>query len=225
MTRTACVALLFAAMPALASGPPELVAKLSKPISLKDPIDATLDLALTDLADQHGLAGKILIDVPAFKAAGVEDVKAANVKLDKLTDVKLGTVLESLLSQVQGACLVRDTHILVTTRAARRAELGENGDDAAAAIRDAVPLVRLTFTDTPLRKALEELATRFDRTILVAPQAAEKADAAVTAKLVNVPLDHAVELLAEMAELALVKKGNALYVTTRERAEKMKGQR
>jgi len=226
MTRTACAAVvLLAATPTLASGPPELAAKLSKSISLKDPIDATLDLALTELADLHGLAGKILIDVPAFKAAGIEDVKAANVKLDKLTDVKLGTVVGALLKQVEGTCLVRDTHIIVTTRAARRAELGERDDDAEAAIRDAVPLVRMTFTDTPLRKALEELATRFDRTILIAPQAAEKADTAVTAKLVNVPLDHAVELLADMSDLAIVKKGNVLYVTTTERADKIKSQR
>jgi hypothetical protein len=223
MTRNASFFTLFVALsPALASGPPVLVAKLDKTVSMKGPIDAALDLALTELAEEHGLTGKILLDAPAFKAAGVEDVRATMVKLDRLNNVKLSTVIGGLLSQVDGVCLIRDTHILVTTRAARRAELGERDDDADAAIRDAVPLIRVTFTETPLKKALEELSTRFDRTILLAPQVAEKGDAAVSAKLINVPLDHAVELLAEMAELVLVKRGNALFVTTPERAATLK---
>jgi hypothetical protein len=223
MTRIVCIAaLVFAAGPAYASGPPELVSKLNKTVSMKAPIDAALDLVLTELAEEHGLTGKILLDVPAFKAAGVEDIRAAMVKLDRLNDVKVSTVLKGLLNQVDGTYLVRDTHILITTRAARRAELGERDDDPDAAVRDAVPLVRITFTDTTLRKALEELATKFDRTIVVAPQAAEKGDTQVSAKLINVPLDHAVELLAEMSDLALVKRGNALFVTTPERAAALK---
>jgi hypothetical protein len=223
MTRTLFVLALFVcAQPALASGPPELVAKLNKTISMKSPIDAALDLALTELAEQYGLDGKIHLDVPAFKAAGIEDVRGVMVKLDRLNEVRLSTVIDALLKQVDGACLVRDTHIVITSRAARRAELGENEDEGGAAIRDAVPLVRQTFTDTPLRKVLDELSTRFDRTIIVAPQTAEKGDTQVTAKLINVPLDHAVELLAEMAELAVVKRGNALFVTTPERAANLK---
>jgi hypothetical protein len=35
----------------------------------------------------------------------------------------------------------------------------------------------------------------------------------------NVPLDTAIELLADMVELKLVRKANVLYVTTPERAE------
>ena len=220
MIRPLCL-LLLATAPVIASGPPELITKLNKTVTLKEPIDAALDLVLTELCEQHGLTGKILLDVPAFKKAGVEDVRAAMVKLDKLADVKLPTVLMALLKQVDGCYLVKDTHIVITTTAARRAELGEKDDDAEAAARDALPLVRLTFTETPIRKVLEELASKFDATILLAPYVAEKGDFVVTAKLVNVPLDHAVELLADMAELAMVKRGNALYVTTRERAKEM----
>jgi hypothetical protein len=42
------VLLLAVPGPALASGPPELIAKLNKTVSLKVPIDAALDLALTE---------------------------------------------------------------------------------------------------------------------------------------------------------------------------------
>ena len=220
MTRSLCLLLLVAGS-AVASGPPELITKLNKTVSLKDPIDAALDLALTELADQYGLAGKVLVDVPAFKAAGIEDVRASMVKLDKLAEVKLSTVLEALLKQVDGCYLVKDTHIVITTKAARRAALGEKDEHAEAPARDAVPLVRMTFTETPIRKILEELADKFDATILLAPYVAEKGDAVVSAKLVNVPLDHAVELLADMADLVMVKRGNALYVTTPGRAKEL----
>jgi hypothetical protein len=220
MTRSFCFLLLVAA-PVAASGPTEIITKLNKTVSLKEPIDAALDLVLTEMAEQHGLTGKVILDTQAFKAAGIEDVRAAMVKLDKLADVKLATVLAALLKQVDGCYLVKDTHIVITSRAARRAELGEKDEDAEAAVRDAMPLVRMTFTETPIRKIVEELAEKFDRTILIAPYLAERGDALVTAKLVNVPLDHAVELLADMAELALIKRGNALYVTSRERAKEM----
>lgn len=220
MIRPLCL-LLLATAPVFASGPPELSTKLNKTVTLKEPIDAALDLVLTELAEQHGLTGKVILDAQAFKATGVEDVRAAMVKLDKLADVKLATVLSAILKQVNGCYLVKDGLIVITSKAARRAELGEKDDDAEAAVRDAMPLVRMTFTETPIRKVVEELAEKFERTILIAPYLAERGDVLVTAKLVNVPLDHAVELLADMAELALVKRGNALYVTSRERAKEM----
>jgi hypothetical protein len=219
MTRSIVLLTLFAA-PAVASGPPELITKLNKTVTLKEPIDAGLDLFLTEFAEQHGLTGKILLDAPAFKATGVENVRESMVKLDKLTDVKASTVLDAILKQVDGCYFVKDTHIVITTKLARRAMLGEKDEDDAP-VRDAVPLVRMTFTETPIRKALEELADKFDASILLAPYVAEKGDALVTAKLVNVPLDHAVELLADMADLSVVKRGNALYVTIPGRAKEL----
>src|SRR3954468_4236852 len=109
MTRSLCL-LLLATAPAFASGPPELITKLNKTVSLKEPLDAALDLVLTELAEQHGLTGKVILDARAFKAAGVEDVRAAMVKLDKLADVKLATLLAAILKQVDGCYLVKDTH-------------------------------------------------------------------------------------------------------------------
>src|SRR5947208_3286577 len=116
MTRIALFFAFFVVTdPVDASDPPDLVTKLNKSVSMKGPIDSALDLALNELAEHHRLTGKILIDVPAFKAAGVEDVRAEMVKLDKLESVRLSTILEGLLNQVDGTFIIRDTHLLITT--------------------------------------------------------------------------------------------------------------
>lgn len=196
-----------------------LQSRLDKVVSLKDPIDAAIDLALTELADEHGLQGKIVFNREAFKAEGIDDPLAVMVKLPKLTGVRLSIILDRLVGQINGAWVIRDGHLEITTATALRAETNVNESDPEAAFKRTMPVVRLTLKDVPLRKALADLANRCDRTVIIAPQAGEKGDVPVSAKFANVPLDTAVELLADMAELKLVRKANALYVTTPERAE------
>ena len=197
----------------------QLAQKLAKVIEMKDGIEAALDLALTELADEHGLQGKIVYDKEAFKTEGVDNVAELMVKLPKLTGAKLGTVLDKLLGQVNGTYLIRANLIEITTRAARKAELDLHESDPETLHRQSLPVVRMTFKEITLRTALDQLAEKYDRTIVVAPQVAEKADAQINARFVNVPLDTVVELLADMVDLKLVRKSNALYVTTPERAE------
>jgi hypothetical protein len=55
--------------------------------------------------------------------------------------------------------------------------------------------------------------------VLVDPRPAEKIKTGVTAKLKNVPLDSAVQLLADMADLKAVLQDNVLYVTSKENAK------
>lgn len=210
-----------AADPPVSNSDPErqLQLKLAKVVSMKDPIDAAIDLALTELAEEHGLQGKIVFCKEAFKAEGIDDPLAVMVKLPKLTGVRFCVILDRLVGQMGGAWVLRDGHIEITTAAAVRAEINVNDADPDAGFKRTMPLVRSTLKDIPLRKALEDLASRCDRTVIVAPQAGEKGDVQVSARFVNVPLDTAVELLADMAELKLVRKANALYVTTPEKAE------
>ena len=217
---TLALFLAFCASPLRASTVADpLAAKMDKVISLKDPIDVALDLALTELADEHGLQGKIHIDKAGFKADGIEDVAAAMVKLPKLTDVPLRVVFDKLLQQVNGTWIIRDKFIEIITVTAKKAELNLQDSDPETPHRLTMPMIRQTFRETPLSKALEELGTRYDKTIILAPQVGDKTDAAVSVRFVNVPLDTAVELLAEMVDLKLVRKANVLYVTTADRAE------
>jgi hypothetical protein len=81
-------------------------------------------------------------------------------------------------------------------------------------------LVQAEFDKRPLEEALKELADATECNILFDPRAAEKAKP-VTATLVNVPLETAVELLADMDGLKVVLRDHVLYVTTKENAEVM----
>src|SRR5260370_37947301 len=67
--------------------------KLDKPVHLKG-LDANTALkdVLEFLMDRYDVT--ILIDRSAFKPKRIEDVEAAPIRLPKLTDVSLGTVLD-----------------------------------------------------------------------------------------------------------------------------------
>src|SRR5205807_2469688 len=72
----------------------------------------------------------------------------------------------------------------------------------------------------PLGQALQELFHATGISVLVDNRVADKADkTAVTATLHHVPLDTAVLLLANMADLKAVAIDNVLYVTTKANAD------
>ena len=137
-----------------------------------------------------------------------------------MNNVRLAVILQKVLSRVpleDGATfLVRDRHIEVTTNAAVRAELG------LAKGERLLPLVQSDFDKVPLEKALKEMAQSTGMNIVLDVRSAEKAKLAVSASFTNVPVDTAVKVLADMAELRPVRLGNVLYVTSAENAERLK---
>ena len=75
---------------------------------------------------------------------------------------------------------------------------------------------------TPFAVAAKQLASDTGANLVIDPRLKEKANAAVTLKLEDVPLETAVRLLAEVADLRAVRMSNVLFVTTPERAEKLR---
>jgi len=75
---------------------------------------------------------------------------------------------------------------------------------------------------TPFATAAKQLAADTGANVVVDPRLKEKANAGVTLKLDEVPLETAVRLLAEVADLRAVRMSNVLFVTTPERAEKLR---
>ena len=82
--------------------------------------------------------------------------------------------------------------------------------------------VNVACNDTPFAAAAKQLAAETGANVVVDPRLKDKADAKVTLKLDDVPLETAVRLLAEVAELRAVRMNNVLFVTTPERAEKLR---
>jgi hypothetical protein len=78
--------------------------------------------------------------------------------------------------------------------------------------------VNATFDKFPLEEAARELADQAEFTVLVDSRAAEKAKTPVSARLLNTPLDTALRLLTDVADLRTVHLDNVLYITTKENA-------
>ena len=204
--------------------PEPLTSKLAKPVNFEgwtaDP-KMTLQEALDKLADQYGLTFDV--NEAAFKNDMIDDVLAkpvAEKPLPKMNHVSLRTVLDKILTRIPTQTgityVLRRNVIEVTTNAFLRPEIW--GADYPGPF---LPLVSADFQKRPLDEALKELADQADFNVLLDPRSAEKAKAPINARLSNMPLDTAVRLLANMAELKAYQVDNVLYVTTPENAARM----
>jgi hypothetical protein len=211
-----------ARLPALQPG--ELLAtKLKSQVDfggIDDP-KTTLIEALDQLAKVH----RISFDVneKAFKAEEVNDVLRTNIAEQPIPPMRttLATVLKKVLDRLPGKSgatyLVRRDVIEITTVAAVREEVWGKGHRGPF-----LPLVHLTANAWELDDALAYLAEQADRNITVDPRLGAKARTAITTHFLNQPLDAALFLLTEMADLAFVQIDATYHVTTRERAETLK---
>jgi hypothetical protein len=194
----------------------QLLANLRKTVAFRgfdaDP-KLTLQDALEHLADQYGLAFDV--NEAAFKAEANEDVLGRAVAEKALPPMPRTTpvaVLKRILSRVStasgAAWLLRGEHVEITTRSAIQAEVW-----GAEYTGPFLPLTHARFDKTPLADALKELADQTGFNVVLDPKAGDKAKTSVTARLTNLPLDTAVETLADMAGLQLSRSDNVLYVT------------
>jgi len=154
----------------------------------------------------------------------------------KMKGVRLETVLKRILARAQTPAgpvdyVLRREGIEITTARAKIAEFYRSanhppaGNDPLEEGPDAdqfrlLPLVQVQFTRTLLDDALHTLANATDQSIVLDPRANEEPKP-VTATLLNVPLDTAVELLANMAGLKVVTRDRVLFVTTKKNADAM----
>lgn len=89
-------------------------------------------------------------------------------------------------------------------------------------IRQVRQRVTVDCDGTPFATAAKQLAAETGANVILDPRLKDKAAAAVTLKLDDVPLETAVRLLAEVGDLRVVRMNNVLFVTTPERAEKLR---
>jgi hypothetical protein len=211
--------------------------KLAARVDLDGGFDANTPLveALGFLSDRHGLT--ILIDTEAFKAAGIQEIENQPVKLRKMKGVQLSTIIRLLASQAQATFVVRPDYVEITTPQKAATEIWGNvpapGEGLApleapskqpvGRPRPRMQLVQAAYDRRPLDEALKELSdTTGISIVLDGRRAGDKAKATVTATLSNVPLDTAVRLLANQAELKLIQLDNVLIVTTPENVKTLR---
>jgi len=208
---------------------PTVIDRLAKRIDFPgfDDPEEKLDTALDLLTRQSGLTFDV--NETAFRNDMVEKPLDQRVgAVPKMKNVTVERVLRKMLARLQvssGATfLVRRETVEITTGAAQVAEvwskeLHAEGDRTPR--QPQLPLVQAVFDKVPLSEAFKELARQSGINVVLDARVAEKARVPVTVRLVNTPVDTAVRLLADMADLKPFLVDNLLYVTTRENADRL----
>ncbi len=162
------------------------------------------------------------INEQTFDAGASFKEKKPNVVATQLRGQTLREFLNTTLGTMGAVALVRRGHIEIVSvdHAAKETKASvrlTEGETARAWLRD--PLVSAVVNEKPLNEAVAKIAETYDLNVIVSPQAGDARTAFVSARLMNVPADKALELLALQADLRVVKKGNAFVITSREHAE------
>jgi len=201
-------------------------------------------LTLGDFLEQISDTYNLTFDVNeiAFRADGgvpngdILSLPIAEKPIPRMAGIKVSTLLRKVLSRIPsqtGATFVfrpNLTLIEITTEAALREELQlhlpvSTGGDEDARVPALLPLVFISIDKAPLEDALKEISASTGYNIVLDRNKVNKEKAQVTAELSNVPVDTAVRILADLADMDVVKLDNVLYVTTRENAERLQKQK
>jgi hypothetical protein len=158
----------------------------------------------------------------------LDDARAANLRATRLDGLTLGSFLDVYfrgLSIPDVTYLVREDRIEITSREAAQKEAGlpeaieeakttgEPGEVVRAKARFNLPLVCVAVKDKPLGAVLKDLSRVYGLNVVVEPGAREALNAQLTERLLNVPADTALEVLAGQAGLSVVRKGNVFRIT------------
>jgi hypothetical protein len=170
----------------------------------------TLELADTPMADalrQLGEMAKVNIIWDRNVVFGNPDEMMVSLKAK---ETKLRSVLLTITGQHGLSFGIVGDHILI-------------GTEEAVNYRQLRQRVRIQFDGEALPKALADLSLQTGANIVLDPRAQAIAEKhKVILKLDDAPLESVVRLMAEVAGLKPVRLGNVLFVTTEDRAEKLK---
>ncbi|MFO0801729.1 MAG: hypothetical protein U0791_01215 [Gemmataceae bacterium] len=196
---------------------PDLLAKLRKPVELIPGDNVNLGELKDLIADKHGV--QVLINNAAFNMAVGENATGFQVEMPKAKGLPLGAVLKQVLSQRDATFLVRKSHIEIVPNSVAAKEAKVTPEEDGTVVLPV--LVSAVYKEKPLNEALADLAEEHDLTITVAPQAADNKAAFINARLLNVPADKAIELMAIQADLRVVRKGNAWLITSKDHEQEL----
>jgi len=228
MYRTMGVVGIAVGLAVLSSAAPPPKAPLSMVQKINQRVDfpgiddrtATLNDALDQLSKMSGTSFEI--NTQAFKMDGLAEVGRtplfeAPTPIPPMKNVRLSRLLRVILRRLpapSGATFyVHGDYIEITT--------GTFQAKAVWGVYEGphLPLINVVLDKRSLEDAVHELTDLSDLNIVVDTRAGEKAKTPVSARFLNTPLDTALRLLTDMADLSLVHIDNVLYVTTKENAE------
>src|SRR5262249_37699251 len=153
-------------------------------------------------------------DAQAFNAIGVQKVEEMPVQLPRMSGVPLATVLRMLVGQVKGdqytgTYQIRDGYIEVTTTYHQFM----NPITMAQSGRPTVPQVTIEARGQNLEEAFAYLSDTTGINVVLDPRVRERARRVTAQSLRDVPMDTALRLMADMAELGVAITDNVFYIT------------
>jgi type II secretory pathway component GspD/PulD (secretin) len=167
-----------------------------------------LSAALAQLSEQTKL--KFALDRLTIAQMGLGDPDMPVTA--KMQDTKLRSALRNILGQYHLSYVLIEDSVLVTT-------------EEMALYRQMRQRVDVDLREVPLQQALAQVARSSGTNLVLDPRVAKEAKTApLSLQLDDVPLETAVRIIAEMAGLKSVRLGNVLFVTTEERAEKLRAE-
>lgn len=193
-----------------------------------NPTETPLIELLTFLSKSHGVSFVVLDE--QFKADGRPNIRDEKPKFDatQLRGQSLHQFLSTTLESMGATYLLKNGTIEVVpvryaAKACKAALDGVGEESASLRLRE--PLVSAVIKEKPLNEAVAKLAEMYDLTVIVAPQAGDAKTGFVTARLLNVPADKAIELLAVQCDLRVVRKGNGFLITSRDQSNELFGEK
>lgn len=215
---------------------PKLFDLLARRVSLEKSFEGRFKEAIELIADKYQLP--IVLDPAIREVVGIgaecDGLEDKPVKLPKLKNVRVETLLRLTCEQADAMFLVYPDYIRVVPTVFGLYETavttaGSDPNDSEPALLPTEQLlktrpltrraiVNVSFKDAPIAEILDEIASRSGANVALAPVVAEKANAKLTVRFANVPVDAAVRTICEMADLGAIEDANVLVVTTRERA-------
>ncbi len=235
MSRFACLialcGLAFTAAPVFAEEPQPATKKasqtelvldaLAQEVKLQDNVrinEIPLFELLQDLSKRHQVTFTILEE--HFRADGQPNIKEEKPKLatTMLRNLTVHQFLTQALESVNAMYLVKNgTLEIVPVRYAAKATRSKvSNDDGNLRLNE--PLVSVIFKEKPLNEAVAQIAEMHDLNVVIAPQAGDARTGFVSARLLNVPADKALELLADQCDLRIVRRGAAFMLTSKDHA-------
>ena len=165
-----------------------------------------------------------VINEESFKAIGQQNIKEEKPKSTTLAvgDGTLHQFLTVTLDSLGATYLVKNgtIEIVPTMHAAKVTKSGVSQDeDNRARLHE--PLVSAIFKEKPLNEAVAKIAEMYDLTVTFAPQAGDAKTGFVTTRMLNLPADKALELLALQCDLRVVRRGTAFLLTSKDHANEL----
>jgi hypothetical protein len=193
----------------------ELRGKLSRPINLANGIDANTPLrdALEFIESRQDVS--IVLD-PVTVPFGQDDPGSLGdrpVKLPKMQNVRLSTVLDMLARQTGTAYLVKPGYVEFTIPQ-RANPVFWGPPNSRGQVAQLIPTVHVDVDRRPLEQVVRDIVESTGINVVLDARGSDPGKTLVTMTLNNVPIDTAVTVLADMSGLKVVYLDNLLYVTT-----------